>query len=300
MPAKELLMVRPTVFGYNPETASSNAFQSQPLDASIVQTTAVQEFEKVVQVLQQVGIRVHLFEQNSETISPDAVFPNNWFAHLPNKSLTVFPLQSGKRRTEKRLDIIEYLKKELQPKVFQDMSEWEVEGFFLEGTGSMVFDHPNKIIYAASSIRTHTRALQDFAELQGYRAIWFPTKTSTGVPVYHTNVLMAIGSRVTVICKDVFAEEFDWYGVQQLLIQTGHEVLVIDEWQMQQFCGNILEISLPDGQLAWIMSETARNAFTPAQMAQLSTHHLIVSAAIPTIETVGGGGIRCMLAEIYR
>lgn len=293
-------MVRPTCFGYNHQTAASNSFQSAPVHAEIVQTNALQEFERVVEVLQQVGIRIHLFDQTSETISPDAVFPNNWFAHFPNESLTIFPIQSALRRTEKRNDIIDYLKSELQPKHFQDMSDWEVEGFFLEGTGSMVIDHPHKIIYAASSIRTHTRALQDFAEQQGYRAIWFPTKTSTGVPVYHTNVMMAIGTRLAIICKDVFAEEFDWYGVQQLLIQTGHEVLVIDEWQMQQFCGNILEVSLPDGQPAWIMSETARNAFTPAQMAQLSTHHLILSVSIPTIETVGGGGIRCMLAEIYR
>ena len=113
MPAKELLMVRPTVFGFNPETASSNAFQSQPLHASVVQAAAVQEFERVVQLLQQVGIRIHVFEQTAETISPDAVFPNNWFAHFPNQSLTVFPMQSGKRRTEKRGDIIEYLKREL-------------------------------------------------------------------------------------------------------------------------------------------------------------------------------------------
>jgi hypothetical protein len=296
-----VLMIRPAAFGFNQQTADDNAYQKElpGLSPSQLQQKALQEFDAMVEKLRKANIEVLVIDDNTESIKTDAVFPNNWFCTMPGGSLSVFPMFAPTRRREKRDDILKLLDSLFDVSQFIDWSELEAEGFFLEGTGSMVIDHDNKIIYACLSQRTHPAALEKFAQLHNYKAITFEAVDADGKPIYHTNVMMCIGHDFAVVCDECFADEMEWIAVSQLLRTTGHKIITISRQQVAAFAGNMLQVKNKLGERVLVMSQSAHKSFTPKQTRELEKYSKLVCVEIPTIETVGGGSARCMMAELF-
>ena len=241
--ASTLLMVRPAAFGFNAETAANNYFQFNPdISKKQLQQTALTEFDNMVQTLRSHDINVLVIEDTKEPVKPDAIFPNNWLSTSPDGTVAVFPMYATNRRTEKRDDILQQIAKDFVVKDVQDWSEYEVEGRFLEGTGSMVIDYENKMIYACVSERTSLSVLEKYAATNGYQAIVFLATDKNGMPVYHTNVAMALGEGFCVLCEEAIEEEWELIAVRQLLESTDHIIIAITREQMHHFAGNMLQV----------------------------------------------------------
>jgi len=294
-------MIRPAAFGYNGETAANNFFQPriQPGDSEKVQQSALQEFDNMTRMLKSNGLDVLIIDDTPLPRKPSAVFPNNWLATSPEGKLFIFPMHAPNRRTEKRDDIIQRLLQQFIVADFQDWSEFETEGYFLEGTGSMVIDHENKIIYACLSPRTSLPVLQKFAERNGYQAITFLAKDKNGKYIYHTNVLMCIGEGFAVLCAEAIDEEWERIAVTQLLESTGHEIIRISFDQLHFFAGNMLQLKNRSGSKLLVMSGAAYNALSEEQKQILSVYTELLPVDIPVIEKTEGGSVRCMMAEIF-
>lgn len=293
-------MVRPAAFGFNTETARNNYFQTNPgISKEELQQTALAEFDNMVQTLRNHSIHVIVIEDTKEPAKPDAVFPNNWLSTTPEGLVIVFPMYASNRRTEKRDDILEQLAKEFVVKDVQDWSEYEVEGRFLEGTGSMVIDHDEKMIFACISERTSMPLLEKFASTNHYQAIVFLATDKIGNPVYHTNVVMTMGEGFCVLCEEAIEEEWELIAVRQLLHSTGHAVIPITREQMYAFAGNMLEVKNSNGENILVLSQAAFNSLRKEQKAQLEAYAKLLPVAVPTIEAVEGGSVRCMMAEIF-
>lgn len=298
--ASTILMVRPAAFGFNTETAGNNYFQTNPgISKDELQQTALAEFDNMVQTLRNHSIHVIVIEDTKEPAKPDAVFPNNWLSTTPEGLVIVFPMYASNRRAEKRDDILEQLAKEFVVKDVQDWSEYEVEGRFLEGTGSMVIDHDEKMIFACISERTSMPLLEKFASANHYQAIVFLATDKNGNPVYHTNVVMAMGEGFCVLCEEAIEEEWELIAVRQLLQSTGHAVIPITREQMYAFAGNMLEVKNSNGENILVMSQAAFNSLRKEQKALLEAYAKLLPVAVPTIEAVEGGSVRCMMAEIF-
>jgi hypothetical protein len=303
--ASTILMIRPAAFGFNEETAANNYFQSNPAvskEAPIaigVQQRALPEFDAMVQILRNHDIDVIVIDDTKESFKPSAIFPNNWLSTLPDGIVAVFPMYAPNRRLEKRDDIIKMLAKQFVVKDVQDWSEYEAEGRFLEGTGSMVMDHDNKMIYAAVSERTNLSVLEKFAATNGYQAIVFLATDKNGHPVYHTNVVMTLGENFAVLCEEAIDEEWELIAVRQLLESTGHSIIAITREQMQRFAGNMLLVKNSKGEKLLIMSQSAFDSLRKEQKQMLEAYAKLLPIAVPTIEEVEGGSVRCMMAEIY-
>jgi len=296
-----ILMVRPAAFGFNEETAADNSFQRKisTLAQDKIQQTVLKEFDGFADALLRKGIEVIVIDDTAEPPKSDAIFPNNWFVTLPGGSLSVFPMFAPSRRPEKRDDILQQLNNEFEVTRFTDWSELEAEGFFLEGTGSMVMDHDNKIIYACLSQRTHLSAIEKFSQINDYRAISFEATDKNGKTIYHTNVMLCIGKEFAVIGDKCFTDEFEWIAVSQLLRSTGHEIITISHKQVSAFAGNMLQVKNRKGEPFLVMSNTAYDSLTKKQRSQLQEYNELLPVNIPTIETIGGGSARCMMAEIF-
>jgi len=298
--ASTILMVRPAAFGFNTETARNNYFQTNPgTSKEELQQTALAEFDNMVQTLRHHFIHVIVIEDTKEPAKPDAVFPNNWLSTTPEGLVIVFPMYASNRRAEKRDDILEQLAKEFVVKDVQDWSEYEVEGRFLEGTGSMVIDHDEKMIFACISERTSMPLLEKFASSNHYQAIVFLATDKNGNPVYHTNVVMAMGEGFCVLCEEAIEEEWELIAVRQLLESTGHTIIPITREQMYAFAGNMLEVENNNGENILVMSQAAFNSLRKEQKAMLEGYAKLLPVAVPTIEAVEGGSVRCMMAEIF-
>lgn len=295
-----ILMIRPASFGYNRETAANNFFQHQtaysPAD---IQEKALTEFDQMVKKLLENGIEVLVLPDNREPPKPDAIFPNNWLGTSPDGKIFVFPLFAANRRSEKRDDILQYLAEQFEVKDVQDWSEFEAEGRFLEGTGSMVVDHENKLIYAAISERTNLSVLEKFAATNGFQAIVFLATDKEGQPVYHTNVIMSLGEKFCVLCEEAIEEEWELIAVRQLLESTGHSIIPISRDQMYLFAGNMLELSGDAGEHILVLSQSAFESLRREQREMLEAYARLLPVAVPTIEEVEGGSARCMMAEIF-
>ncbi|MEF2523388.1 arginine deiminase-related protein [Vibrio mimicus] len=300
--ARAVVMVPPKEFGFNAQTAQDNAFQN-PLDLSgeTILQRAMAEFNAMVSGLRQAGVEVVVFDYpltNSET--PDAVFPNNWFSTTEAGEMFLFPMACANRRLEVRPQA---LVERLQQHGFAVIKQHSLLAFteqqaFLESTGVMVIDHPNRTIYAGLSQRCDREVLEVYAEQIGYsRVVSFQTRLPSGSPIYHTNVMMAIGERFCVICDEAIPEYERSFVVKSLA--KDKQVISISIEQMNRFCGNILQLETRDGQKVIAMSQSAYEAFTPAQLNQLATHGKLLPFSVPTIETIGGGSVRCMLAELF-
>ncbi|AOW84692.1 citrulline utilization hydrolase CtlX [Vibrio mimicus] len=300
--ARAVVMVPPKEFGFNVQTAQDNAFQNPlALSGETILQRAMAEFNAMVSGLRQAGVEVIVFDYplaNSET--PDAVFPNNWFSTTEAGELFLFPMACANRRLEVRPQA---LVESLQQHGFAVIKQHSLLAFtdqqaFLESTGVMVIDHPNRTIYAGLSQRCDREVLEVYAEKIGYsRVVSFQTRLPSGSPIYHTNVMMAIGERFCVICDEAIPEYERRFVVKSLA--KDKQVISISIEQMNRFCGNILQLETRDGQKVIAMSQSAYEAFTPAQLNQLATHGKLLPFSVPTIETIGGGSVRCMLAELF-
>jgi hypothetical protein len=300
--AGTVLMVRPASFGFNPQTAASNAFQQDPTggEAHSVQSTVLREFDAAASALDRAGVEVLVALDSDKPHKPDAIFPNNWVSFHRDGTVALYPLMAPNRRAERREEILEQVVRKGAFHVSRtvDLTHRETEDKYLEGTGSVVLDRTNRVAYACSSPRTDLDVLGEFAQQLDYDLVTFDAQDSAGRAIYHTNVLMAVGGGFAVVCGESIASLKSREAVFSRLSATGHDILDIGRDQMESFAGNILELATPKDNLI-ALSTTALNSLTPGQRRQLETHATLVPASIPTIERLGGGGMRCMLAEVH-
>jgi hypothetical protein len=309
--ARAVLMVRPARFGFNRQTAGSNAFQhpAQRPEAGHsaagapepdVQTLAVREFDTLASRLRDAGVEVIPAEDTPDPAKPDAVFPNNWVSFHGDGTVVLYPMLAANRRLERRKELIAEAVQRGAFRVVRtvDLSHREAQRRYLEGTGSMVLDRSARIAYASLSPRTDCDVLREFARQLDYELVTFEATGPDGKAVYHTNVLMAVGANFAVLCTAAITDAQCGRAVVSKLEATGHRVLEISPGQMRAFAGNLLELAGDRGPVI-ALSTTAWAAFHPAERRILEQHGAVLSAAIPTIEHIGGGGVRCMLAEIH-
>jgi len=300
--ASRVLMIRPARFQSNPQTADSNAFQTEP-DATPAeqQRAALAEFEGLVAALRDAGIEVIVFDDTNEPHTPDSVFPNNWVSFHADGTVVLYPMEAENRRGERRIDIIDRFATEMgfQVREVVDLSHHEADGHFLEGTGSMVLDRVNRIAYACLSSRTHLDVLGDFAQRMDYDVVAFEAVDRDGVPIYHTNVLMNVGQELAVICDAAITRDDQRAAVLERLASTGHQVIRLDFDQLEAFAGNMLELRAADGMPVVAMSQRAWDSLSNEQRERFEANGRVVTTPIDDIEDSAGGSVRCMLAEIH-
>lgn len=294
-----VLMIRPCRFGFNPDTAASNAYQQDTLDAGAAQSAAVAEFDAYVALLRANGVTVDVFQDTPEPHTPDSIFPNNWFSTHADGRLFLFPMEGANRRLERRVDIVAWLRGSFAVRELVDLSPAEHQGRYLEGTGSMVPDRAQRRIYAALSSRTDAAVLQAFAERIGYQVTAFTAIDAGGRPIYHTNVLMCVGPDWAVVCLEAVENAEERRSLQQQLQADGKEVIAISRAQVVALAGNMLALHNAAGEPLVVLSQRAHDALEDAQRTRLASHGRLLTPAIPVIETLGGGGVRCMLAELF-
>ena len=294
-----VLMIRPSRFYPNPETAIDNAFQSRAtFDMDALAEAARGEFDFAVQGLRDAGVKVHVFEDTAEPEKPDAVFPNNWISTHHDGRIALFPMYSALRRRERRRDILEELKKHYRVTEVIDYSSFENQGCCLEGTGSLVLDHVNRIAYVSLSNRSNPKVIRRFTDDFGYEAVMFTSVGLDGQPIYHTNVMMCVGSKFALVGLGLIANEVERKQVRSRLEASGKEVAVLTAEQIANFAGNAIELNDANGQKLLVLSTRALSTFTPEQLAIFRHHARLVPFTIPTIE-LGGGSARCMIATIH-
>lgn len=291
-----LVMVRPHHFASNPETMADNAFQSIAQQGVNVAQAAYDEVTKAVQQLQSKGVKVHLFEDTG-TETPDSVFPNNWFSTHDTGELVLYPMYCNNRRKERRSDIIEFLQETYGYDKTLDLSSLEQRGIFLEGTGSVVFDHDNQLAYGARSKRMDENVLEQLCKQLGYQPMAFDATSSDGKPVYHTNVLMAVGSDFVMASVDMIRNAEQKQNFMRSIEGSGKALVALTEQQISNFAGNTLELDV-NGRKILVISATAYRSLTIEQTQQLEQWVELLPIAVPTIE-LGGGSIRCMLAQVF-
>ena len=239
-------------------------------------------------------------DDTSEPVKPDACFPNNWVSFHADGSVVLYPMMAPSRRAERREAPVEQLRRAgFQVARTIDLSPLEARGEYLEGTGSLVLDRSHRIAYACRSPRTTAAALADFAAALGYRVVAFDALGPDGRPAYHTNVLMAVGERFAILCAAAIPDAARRAAVLRALEETGHEIIEIDIAEMNRFAGNLLALRSRDGAALIAGSDAAWGALAPDRRRRLERHGAIVSAPIPTIERLGGGSVRCMIAEVF-
>lgn len=299
--ANTILMIRPAAFGVNEETATSNFFQQTKIigDKKAISEAAVEEFDNMVRILRDHDIEIIVVEDTDEPVKPSAIFPNNWISTSPEGILSVFPIMATNRRSEKRDDILKMLAEKFVVKDVQDWSEFEVEGKFLEGTGSMVIDHDNKVIYCCYSPRTDITVLEKFANANKYRAIIFFAVDKNGQAVFHTNVAMTLAEDFAILCEEAIEEEWELIAIRQLLESSGHDIIRINKEQMHAFAGNMLQVKNKNGKKYLVMSQTALRSLTEGQKEELLARNELIEIPVPTIEKTDGGSVRSMMVEIF-
>jgi hypothetical protein len=293
-------MVRPVNFGYNPQTAESNAFQVKvDLSDEDVQSNALREFDAMVEKLRSLGVEVLVFDDTKEPYTPDSIFPNNWFSTHIDGTLCLYPMEAKARRFERNPQIIDEIKKNINLTRILDFSEYELQNKFLEGTGSLILDHENKIAYASISSRTNEEVLDDWAEALDFEVVKFHSFDENGKAIYHTNVIMCLGNKFTVICMESIADENEKRVLIETFHQTNKEIVEISFEQMSKFAGNMLLIQNSSEEKILVMSKTARNSLNEDQIIKLEKYAKLASFDIDIIEKCGGGSVRCMIAEIF-
>ena len=296
----KVIMVRPKHFGFNPETADDNVFQSSEGNRTkaTISELAIVEFDKMVQTLRDSGVMVDVWEDSNMPGKPDAVFPNNWFSTHQDGSLITYPMYSPLRRLERDPEILEFITSKYDVSRSYSFEQFEEKDRFLEGTGSMVLDRDNKIVYACLSERTDITTLDQWCILRGYRKVVFHA-LAEGEPVYHTNVVMALGDSFVVICMESIDDPEERDALYHSFDVTDKEVVEISLRQMFSFAGNMLQLKTISGGSILVMSSTARDSLKSKQVRALEKHATIVTADIDVIEQYGGGSVRCMIAENF-
>jgi len=298
--ASSVFLVRPANFGFNAQTAASNAFQKASTEAvDELRAKALNEFDAFAKTLKTAGINVLVFEDTPTPIKPDAVFPNNWLSLHADGTLVLYPMCAPNRRAERREDILNELKKQFQVKRVIDLSVHEKENGFLEGTGSIVFDHTGKIAYACLSPRTHPEILDEICEKISYRPVVFHALDAAGKEIYHTNVMMCVCEKLAIVCSESIKDNKERELVISTLKETGRAVIHISLDQMNHFAGNMLGLRTKSDDDLLVLSQSAFNALDASQKKEIEKFCRLLLLAIPTIESVGGGSARCMIAEIF-
>lgn len=294
--ASSVFMIRPKHFGFNEQTSFSNAFQNN-IDIKDITTKAQIEFDSAVILLRNNGIEVFVFEDLENIKAPDAVFPNNWIT-INNNQLVLYPMLTPNRRAERRSDVINFFIERNQDLKITDLTHFESENKFCEGTGSLVFNHKNKIAYASLSSRTNKEVVEEVCTKLNYQPIYFTSHDGKNQVVYHTNVMMCIGEGFVIICIDAIIEA-DRENVIKSFNKSGHTIIEISVEQMSFFAGNMLQLQNTDIQKFIVMSETSHKSLSLAQLSKIEQHAKVLVFNVGTIEYSGGGSIRCMLAEVF-
>lgn len=297
-----VLMIEPVAFGYNAQTAENNYFQVNS-ENSETQEKALQEFKNFVEKLRSKGINVITVKDTLEPHKPDSIFPNNWVSFGSDGKAFLYPMFAPNRRDERRPEILEAVENAgYDIKQVEDISNFENEDKYLEGTGSMIFDHDNKIAYGSVSLRLEEGLFKEFCEKIGYKPVVFHSFQTAGterLPIYHTNVMMCVADKFVVICLDCIDDEAERNNVVEVIKSTNKEIIEISEAQMQNFAGNMLQVRNAEGKTFLVMSETAYKSLTPEQISAIEKYSEIIYSDLHTIEINGGGSARCMLAEVF-
>lgn len=297
--AAAVLMVRPLRFDSNPQTRASNAFQRDVL-VEDSQRAALVEFDALVDELRLAGVEVVAVDDTLEPHTPDALFPNNWFTTHADGTVVLYPMCAPNRRAERRIDLLALLRaRGFACARLVDLTAHELEGRYLEGTGSLVLDRVARIAFACLSPRTDPTVLSQWGQELGYRTYVFEASDALGRAIYHTNVMLAVGSTWAVVCASAITDARQRSELMGTLAAGGRTVIEIDVVQMAGFAGNVLELRDSTGAALIAMSTNARTVLRTEQLEALGRHGRIVSSPVPTIETVGGGSVRCMLAELF-
>ena len=298
----QIMMIRPAKFGFNNETATSNRFQVDSpaaINRSQIQKLAQEEFDLMVSQMQTTGVNVHVFEDNEDLHRPDAVFSNNWVSFHQSGKVVLYPMMAESRRNERRRDIIKELEKTYKVEEIVDLTYFEKEGKFLEGTGSMVLDRRYKIAYACLSPRTHPDVLEAFADALGYELVTFSASDENDTAIYHTNVIMCVGDIFAIVCLEAIKDPDERLMVRSALEETNKYIVEISLDQVKHFAGNMLMIRNKDQDKFLVMSTQAFEALTKSQKEILNDYARIFHSDLSVIESHGGGSARCMMTEIH-
>lgn len=292
-----LLMIRPVNFGFNAETAVNNSFQKNI--KGDIQQKALQEFNGFVELLRKNKVDVTVVEDSLFPSTPDSIFPNNWISFHDDGRVFLYPMFAVNRRLERKTAVLAAVQDKFSVSEIVDLSRSEADELFLEGTGSMVLDRENKIAYACLSPRTDEKILNNFCSMVGYSPVTFRATDSTGVAIYHTNVMMCIADPYAVVCLESIAEGTAKEKLLSSLVLTNKEIIDISLQQLNCFAGNMLQVKNADDELLLVMSTQAFRSLTDLQIRTLQKYNRIIHAPLDSIETAGGGSARCMLAEVF-
>lgn len=291
-------MVRPARFAFNEETAQNNHFQKKS-DSDLIGEKAIAEFDAFVNLLRGNDVDVIVVQDTPEPWTPDSIFPNNWFSSHISGELVLYPMFAQNRRQERKPEILNLLVEKINHRKIIDLTGWEKENEFLEGTGSMIFDRDKRIAYACRSPRTSEKVLRDFCARMNFDSIVFDSTDANGNLIYHTNVMMEVGTQVAIVCLESIKDDEEREKVVSRLTASGKIIVDISLEQVTQFAGNMLEVKNRNGNPLMIMSASARRSLTMEQERTIATYNKIISPELTTIETNGGGSARCMIAEIF-
>ena len=294
----KVFMVKPVCFGFNEKTADTNSFQQEGFEKE-AQEKALEESEDFVKLLTENDITVIQAKDTINPKTPDSIFPNNWFSTHEDGTLVLYPMYAENRRAERKQVFLEVIKNNFESKNIIDLTKWENEGKFLEGTGSLVLDRENKIAYACKSPRTSEIVFNDFCKKLGYFPVLFNAVDKNDKMIYHTNVLMCIGKTYAIICLDSIKSTEEKNMIIESLTKSKKKIIDITLDQLEKFAGNMLEVKNKKGKRFLIMSETAYNSLTKEQKEYLENECTILHPKIECIEINGGGSARCMMAELF-
>ncbi len=293
----QLLMIRPVNFGFNAQTAVNNSFQKN-IEGN-VQQAALIEFDRLVAVLRDNKVDVTIVEDSADPSTPDSIFPNNWISFHADGRLALYPMFAKNRRQERKSAVLETINENFIVKDTLDLSAYEQESVYLEGTGSMVLDRENKIAYACLSPRTDEMLLNKFCGIFGYEPVTFRSIDDKGAAIYHTNVMMCVAKTFAVVCLQSISDAGERKKLVDSFVKTKKEMVEISAKQMNSFAGNMLQVVNSDGEVILVMSSQAFQSLSPAQVEILEKHNRIIHSSLNTVESAGGGSARCMMAEVF-
>jgi len=301
-----IMMVRPVQFRFNEQTAVNNYYQKviEGLSADQIQTQAQQEFDGFVEKLEKSGVNVIVIDDTISPDTPDSIFPNNWVSFHGDGRVGLYPMCAINRRLERRMEIFDILKNEhhLEISAIEDFTHHENEDLFLEGTGSMILDRVHMIAYAAISVRTNLEIFEEFCDKFDFQAVTFvanQTVDGKRLPIYHTNVMMCVADQFAVVCLDTIDDVNERSNLIEVLEDSDREIIEISEDQVNQFAGNMLQVVSDSGQKYLVMSSSAYNSLDSDQINTIENYCPIIHSSLDTIEALGGGSARCMMAEVF-
>lgn len=293
-----LLMIRPVDFHYNKDTAGDNAFQNE-VEVEDLQSKVENEFDNFVSILREKEIDVTVLQDTAIPSTPDSIFPNNWASYHEDGKVILYPMLAENRREERNKGVVERLSEKFEISSTVDYTHYENEQQFVEGTGSLILDKPNRITYACLSQRTNKELAQLIADNLGYELVSFTAVDKTGNEIYHTNVMLCIAEKYAVVCLECIPSEEERIFLKQKLVETEKEIIEISLSQVEHFAGNMLQVCNQKGERFLVMSSEAYRCLSSKQVEKIKGYNEIIHSDLYWIETIGGGSARCMLAEVF-